>query len=778
MGESTGRTAARGGDRPELVWAGLLTLLGAVLCFLPLGEVLGFEFSLVLSLAAGLAGAHLAAVRGSWAVGSGVVLRLLLLPLALITLNTLRVKNCNYWDGFRFYLLLAGVAAVVGGGWGRAAGLLLGKPGRALGAALVLGGLSVAVAGYEFFATPTIRTFGAAYGWWPGALYDEALGVPAALAWSRLQDLALAGAALAAARLHVAWRAGQPWRWLLGPLGLALLPALALGLLAEQLGFATGRSMVERRLAGVQHTSRLELHYPRATYDEAQLGRLVEELTCSLEQVESFFGLPPDARPVRVYVYESRRQRQELMGADRVSIAKPWLREVHLIRPGFDDPVARHELAHVVAGRLAPGPWHLPVRWGLLPQMGLIEGAAVAAEWDEGELTAHGWSAAMRRAGLAPAPLSLLQPTGFYARAAAPAYTVAGSFVRFLVETRGPAAFARAYASGDLRAAYDEPPAKLQADWEGFLAGLPQGPSEVEQARLRFQRASIFRRVCAREIARQAEDARGLAARGQYPEAAALGQRICHEEPGDPAHLLRLLELQAAGDLATEARWTAARLLDHPQTLPVAAATALERLGDLAWHAGDLPGATWRYSQAAGLPLPPDRRRSLAIKGWALAQGPLGETVRDYLTAREGQAVALLQLAWQGGQAAGRAPRDPEASAGASADAVWLAYLVGRALHQRDAHPAAIPLLELALAGFSPAGPEPEIRLETLRLLGRSLYLERRLGEAEQVFLLLAAEASRSGWQAEAARLARRCRWAAAQQRPPATAGAPSPGLE
>ena len=734
----------------------MLGLCAIALCFVPLFDLLGFEFSLAMALLVGPAAVHLGLRASSWAASARRALALLLAPLAIISLNALRVKSCNPWEGLRLYVLLPGAAAVLASGWGRAASLLLGPRLRALLAVLALGLVSVGLALWNFLSEPQISFWGAAYGWWPGALYDEALGVPDALGWSRLADLLLAGLLLAMAHNLVALRARRWCSALLLPLVAAGLPWGLLQLNRERLGFYQDRIGLEQSLGGRHQSERLVLYYPRGSYDEKELGSLVEDLSFRLDQVEAFFGLDPSSEPVRVYVYADRAQRRRLMGADRVSIAKPWLGEVHLLDPSYGDSVITHELAHVVAARFGPEPFGVPVAWGLVPNMGLVEGAAVAAQWDQGQLTPHGWSAALRRLDLAPELSTVMSPAGFYGLAASRAYTVAGSFVRFLIDRYGPARFREAYRCGDLAAAYGRPAEQIFADWAEVVDSIELGEAENEHARLRFGRPSIFRRVCAREVASVRREASCLEARGLHGDAVALRERVCRYDPGDPGLLASLLRAQIRGQGWQAARWTAAKLLDHGSVSLAMHASALEHQGDIDWLEGMRERARSRYEQAAALPVAAARHRSLAIKLWAMEQGvELGDRVRDYLLMPSNRSAAMAMLALS----AGRSPEEGVPS-----------YLLGRAMAQRGLHHEAALLLQAVL---DRALPHQSIELESLRLLGRSLYLDGKPLASIEVMQELTKKTPWSGARARAEEWIERARW---QERNLVDAGTPGRG--
>ena len=102
------------------------------------------------------------------------------------------------------------------------------------------------------------------------------------------------------------------------------------------------------------------------------------------------------------------------------------------------------------------------------------EGFAVAADDPiQGELTLHQWAAGMRRQKLAPDMRKLMGTEGFYQSAPSRAYTVAGSFLRFLADTYGAEKVRVLYAHADFQQAYGRPLNDLVTEWERYVDALP-----------------------------------------------------------------------------------------------------------------------------------------------------------------------------------------------------------------------------------------------------------------------------------------------------------------
>ncbi len=178
----------RYGLRP-LVWGAALALGALVLGFVPLFNLLGYDFSFAMGLLSALAGVD---------VGHGIVARarrqerplrllspvgsasaqglaLLLLPLLLSLANALRVRNCNLPAGLAFYALLPVAGMLVAAPTGVLVGWLI--PGRRTGrvVAFAVPVLSVVWSLLRLYCDPPVFILDAFGGYFPGPIYDEGL---------------------------------------------------------------------------------------------------------------------------------------------------------------------------------------------------------------------------------------------------------------------------------------------------------------------------------------------------------------------------------------------------------------------------------------------------------------------------------------------------------------------------------------------------------------------------------------------------------------------------
>src|SRR5207237_6895205 len=156
----------------------------------------------------------------------------------------------------------------------------------------------------------------------------------------------------------------------------------------------------DRELRGALGAATIDLHTPREKTKEAR-ALLAGDDEVSWRALREFAALPVAGRKVHVFLYRSAEEKRRLIGAAETSFTKPWLRQIHTNDAPVPHPILRHELAHAAFAEIAPGPFGVP--GGLLPQMALVEGAAVPADWPPGQFTVPEEARAPRHLGPLPA---------------------------------------------------------------------------------------------------------------------------------------------------------------------------------------------------------------------------------------------------------------------------------------------------------------------------------------------------------------------------------------
>ncbi len=595
-------------------WAyvALLAAVSAVCAFLPLADHLGYELAEVVALCAGLFGAApgVAAARAeatrpdadaARATATAVLLGLsaLAVPVALILLNALRRPACDPAAGLVLYLAVAVPSGVLAAALGAACGFVAPRRAGWMVAAVFAATLLVSL--WPVARGPQIFAFHHLGGWFPGPIYDEGIRPSRSLWIFRAATILYAGACAGVALLAGPGRRRAAGLALVAACG---FPAAWLSLHAERFHWKASAAGLDVELGGSLRTEHVVLHFPREKRDDER-RLLARDAEVSWRAVREFAGLPIGGEPVHVFLYRSPEEKRRLIGAAETSFTKPWLRQIHTNDAPAPHPILQHELAHAAFAEIAPGPFGVP--GGFLPQMALVEGAAVAADWPPGEFTVHEEARALRDLKLLPDLRSLFAPARFYGESGARAYAAAGSAIRFLWRSRGPAAFREAYAHGlrDLDG--------LASEYAAFLDTVPSHPRAVALAQQRFAAPGIVHRPCPHEVAELEREAQ----RATDPRLAVrLWSRCVQLEPDDPRLLLQLWRAQLrAGDVSGAAE-TERRALAHLKLSQPLRAALLTESGDAAWRLA--AAARARYEEARGLVQPEPQERALLARLWAL----------------------------------------------------------------------------------------------------------------------------------------------------------------
>jgi hypothetical protein len=584
----------------------------------------------------------------------------------------------------------------------------------------VLGSIGWGV--WRLYAAPSVFGYDPFVGYFAGGLYDEEVNIGAAFYWARLYQALWATAALAAcAALLDGGRLTLRWRWpRLGVASVALLAALggaAIGRAHARLGLWLDAGDVAQALGGEKRTAHFVLHYSPNGPFAKEIDLEAREAEFRWADLSRRFGRAPQA-PVHAYLFDSPAQKRALMGAAHTMVAKPWRREVYVQHEAWPPTTLPHELAHVFAGSFGD-PLLAISRRGLRINVGLIEGVAVAATWSGQPLTPHQTSRLLLDAHVIDErTLRAVMGPSFFGLNAGQAYNVAGSFCRFLWDTRGTDKLMELYRAGGGDEAYQRiygtSFATLAGEWQKRLQleGVPESERAVTLERLK--RPSVFGRPCAHALAQQRQVAAQAAAAGDRARALATWDAICAADPGNPDFAVDALDAALAADDRQAARQRAEQLLRRHDINGVVRGHAETALGDLALLEGQVDLAASEYAKAAREPADEPTARLLTVKQllcrWP--DGPSRTAVLRFLVApakERDQAVDLMNLR-------GLVDRDPGRA--------LYRYLLARQLLARDRFADVVEVLD-RLGVVEPL-PDARFDREQARIAGTARY---RLGD-------------------------------------------------
>jgi hypothetical protein len=689
--------------------------------FLPLFGGPGYEQSLASGLVVPAAAAIATSIHLSRTpapapiacVGQGIATGALLAATAFATalLHGLRVGICDFAGGAIFFLLTAGVGALMGGAWGAVvAEVCRGRRRRRLLCVLLaiagpLGGVAASLA--RFVGSPMIFMYDPFFGYFSGTLYDTVVDVRPEL-WSyragsiaALVGLALVAAALTRredGRLSTAALRVAPSARLSMAGGFVMLAAsFVVALEGPRLGHWQTAETIARALGGRASGPRCDVVYPDSVpTDEAAL--MVRDCEEELTADEARLGARLDGR-LTEFVFSDAAEKRRLMGAAETSIAKPWRREVYVQLAAYPHPVLGHEIAHVVAGSFASGP--LRVGGFPLPNPGLIEGVAVATAPDDDELSDAQWARAMLDLGTLP-EIRTLFSLAFLGATAQKSYTVAGAFVGWALDRWGPGVVRAWYGGGSIEALTGESWHALDAEFRAWLQERPMPANATAYARAKFERPSVWARKCPHVVDALDRDADRCRDEHRIARAGALYAQALQRDPRDyHAQLARAkMGVQSRDDAEwAEARAELERIAGDDEAPRTWRDRAQEALADDDLVRGHVAEAATAYREIAGRTLDEDVARTLDVKALAAEDPAARRAIVDMLLSEPGRP----QDTWLGALSLGRWEQQ--------ADAPLADYLAGKNLTLHDQWARAVPALDRSLG----EGLPPRVGREVLR---------------------------------------------------------------
>lgn len=719
----------------------VLAVLALVCTRIPLFNYLGFEFSALMAVAGGFSAGllTLAILRGNpastplmtaFGTAAQASLSLLVVPLAIISLNALLVRNCSFSDGLMFYVLgpvpavlfTAALAVFLHAAVDRWRRVLF-----VVAIAAILAQILVVT-----MTSPRIFAFNPVLGFFPGITYDESLSVGPRLTLYRLTTLIAAAVLVVAGEMLRRSRASRVSVLPAGTRAERTIVAAGIVVLAfawlfsDRLGFSSSEESIRRELSGELTTEHFVLVFP-PDLDPARAAELAREHEFLFADLARQLRIRGGTK-ITSYLYASPEQKGRLIGAAGTNIAKPWLAQMH-INLGDAARALRHELVHILAGEFG-----LPVlRIGVTS--GLIEGLATAAERVQYGETLHRLAAQILAAGIEPDMESLFSLTGFFKGHGGTSYVLAGSFCRYLIDHYGMRRFRWVYRTGSFESFYNRRFDVLVGEWRRFISQPQPTQEERTRAVYYFRRPSIFARECARVIAEVNETTRELIRGRKWEEAVASSRRSLDLSRSPEAVIQHVHALVRAGR-NEEAIGVGTEALDD-STIAHSLLPLYLTLGDAMWASGHRAAAKRLYESLYSVHLSPSYDEACALRLEALGQRDRA-ALRELVTGQTDDSLRLAVLLE-------RVRRDPSP---------LLSYLTGRELAGAGRKTEALevllrtPLLKVAV-------------LDHLRMrrTARLLFDEGRYQEAKAYFWESLNFTARESDRIEIEEWLRRCEW-------------------
>lgn len=477
--------------------------LSVVLSQIPLFNTLGYESSLVLGVVLPFFFGLLAATTLSGAEQFSSAIFAFVLPPLVMLVNMLFVRNCSFVEGLGFYVLSVGVGGVFAYALMRFLKSLNFKFVVSVYVSLYVG-IVILPTLYRFYFTPQIFFFNHIFGFFSGAIYDDAIELERRYIFFRAETILLS-----AFLLLYSFRQKFSSRDLI-VITISFFPLiLPFELGSDEFGFTSSHATLAKVLVPIDTDGDWRIS-PES--DSLTRQRTVARLEAELRDLKKTLAL--DTLPnISIFIYPNAEKKRKYTGAENVEFTKTWRNEIHITEQSFSTTI-RHELVHILFARYGIS------GLGLSSSIGLVEGVAVVFETPDFDWTTHELASAILKNNLAPENLeSLLSAFGFWTGLGATSYTLMGSFVRYLVDTYGIEKLKAVYAQSNFDRVYDKPLSGLMLEWREFLVEQSVPPALDSVVLYRFKRKTIFQTECPHRVAVELKYGSRALAEKRYHEA-------------------------------------------------------------------------------------------------------------------------------------------------------------------------------------------------------------------------------------------------------------------
>ena len=393
----------------------------------------------------------------------------------------------------------------------------------------------------------------------------------------------------------------------------------------------------QRILQEYDHTLRagqVVLHHP-TTIAQSRATAFLQEATLWLELLQKRLGIVL-RQELHIWLHPDRNAQRRHTGAHNVDFAA--MGHMHITATTVPHPTLGHELVHLLVGQLTRTVWGIPGRWGILPNLGLHEGLAVAVTHElvaEDGMTLWQQAAAIHQAGFSAPPLKQLfscVPWEFWSHHSGRAYTFAGAAVWLLLrhahaQGGSPAvhqAVGKLMRYGTLQAAFENPKAyaTFQYEWQLLLRDTPLPKHAVARLGQQFSGESILHAACDPQ---KLQTRRAITHQAQEGDWNAVQHAMTQNDSSLPntTFWLRLANIaQRRNESHVELQYLQ-KTLAHATQTKRQEAKITEALGDALWRSGNAQAAIASWSLIHSPVLKRYEQRRIVIKQ-ALAQSSHG----------------------------------------------------------------------------------------------------------------------------------------------------------
>lgn len=508
-----------------LILSIVLVIANATLLQLPLTGMLGYEFAaangVILFLIGGLFSIHILQIacrnelslQQIWYRQKKYIVAFIVTPFLIGLLHSIIFSKCPLLNGIFFYLIITLPAYLLGISIAFFSFALSKKYSYLLFVLFFLTVICLPVD--ELILNPQVFFYNPIIGYFPGTIYDEDIKIGRMLIAYRLLNFALIAVIIFLAQ---AVRSKKLYAKILSLVFLIFI-TLTFSILKPSLRLSTDKPTLNRYLRNFIYSNYFIIHFSDQTKsaDNSRYAALLHEYY--LDQISNEADIQFKQK-IDSYIFDDKKQKQELTGAGNANVAKPWLKQIYLNEGSYEETL-KHELVHVVAANF--GATFLKVADNFNSAM--IEGLAVAIDNNYDGMPVHYLAKLAWQAGYRVSIPTLFSGMNFFAHTSSISYIYAGSFIKYLKEKYGIESVKNLYRATDFPKYCRKNLDQLANDYMEFIKNY-RIEFNKNQAQLYFGGKTIFKKYCPRFAASQTRTASEYLAQNKFEDALKLFEEI------------------------------------------------------------------------------------------------------------------------------------------------------------------------------------------------------------------------------------------------------------
>ncbi len=473
---------------------------------------------------------------------------------------------------------------------------------------------------YLLYSQPQIFFYNSFWGYFQGSLYDVNFSISKPLIWLSVFKT-INGVILSKYLLD---------KHLLR--AFLILSSVIIYFDQANLGLISTHKSIQEALGGHYKTKHFNIYYSANSNIRKKIKLIASEHEMRLSELEKMYNIKWNTK-IDSYIFESSEQKKQLMGAGNTLIAKPWLEEIYInYSSQFPHPHLKHELSHVIASEFSKRWLHIPMKFGIIPQMGIVEGFAVSSEDEKGELTLFEKMAILKKINKFPPLEKMVSFDDFWSYNSYFAYQTVGGFLKFLKIKCGVEKIKILYQKESFQKAYNKDILQLKTEYLNFLDNIKISDKYTPKTKANFSRKSVFKIICPHDITEIKENAEYLIKNKSFKEGIKEAEKLLKLAPHNINHKLYLAKLSMKYKKHDKAMQY---IKDINPEFETNKQNILKLQADILWLNNNQNKSLEIYKKLIKQNIPNSMYREIYIKIQALENKNIRNMIKNYLLKRK-----------------------------------------------------------------------------------------------------------------------------------------------